>query len=291
MVSGASIGRRHIELLADSMTFQGKISPVNRYGIDRNETGPLAKASFEESINNFCIAAVNGETDNMGVSSSIMAGRLAPIGTGYFSVLLDKENLLKTTPFKNEVNSLVNSNSFIPESKVKLPVEYNSSGDVKTKPMLQTGVPPIYNSSLDTSYKPSLQMGAPPIYNPSVGTSYKPSLQLGAPPIYNPSVGTSYKPSLQLGAPPIYKPMLYTDAPPSLINPNLLNISSMVKSVNEYNVTPTLIPNKPDTFKKETNQTFNNGQSRNEPQEEKNTTKVSWVKRKSKVVVQFSDDD
>jgi DNA-directed RNA polymerase beta' subunit len=45
--SGASIGRRHIELLADSMTFQGKISSVNRYGIDRNETGPLAKAIVE----------------------------------------------------------------------------------------------------------------------------------------------------------------------------------------------------------------------------------------------------
>ena len=88
-VSGASVGRRHIELLADSMTFQGKINSVNRYGIDRNETGPLAKASFEESVNNFFIAAVNNEKDEMGVSSSIMAGKMAEFGTGYFDLLLD----------------------------------------------------------------------------------------------------------------------------------------------------------------------------------------------------------
>jgi hypothetical protein len=88
-ISGASVGRRHIELLADSMTFQGKINSVNRYGIDRNETGPLAKASFEESVNNFFIASVNNETDDMGVSSSIMAGKLAEMGTGYMDLIYD----------------------------------------------------------------------------------------------------------------------------------------------------------------------------------------------------------
>ena len=93
-VSGASVGRRHIELLADSMTFQGKINSVNRYGIDRNETGPLAKASFEESVNNFFIAAVNGETDDMGVSSSVMAGKLATFGTGGFDVLIDTKSTI-----------------------------------------------------------------------------------------------------------------------------------------------------------------------------------------------------
>jgi len=90
-ISGASVGRRHIELLADSMTFQGKINSVNRYGIDRNETGPLAKASFEESVNNFFIASVNNETDDMGVSSSIMAGKLAEMGTGYMDLIYDIE--------------------------------------------------------------------------------------------------------------------------------------------------------------------------------------------------------
>ena len=101
-VSGASVGRRHIELLADSMTFQGKINSVNRYGIDRNETGPLAKASFEESVSNFFIAAVNNEKDEMGVSSSIMAGKMAEFGTGYFDLVLDM-NVKETFPVPDPI--------------------------------------------------------------------------------------------------------------------------------------------------------------------------------------------
>jgi DNA-directed RNA polymerase II subunit RPB1 len=93
-VSGASVGRRHIELLADSMTYQGKVNSVNRYGIDRNQIGPMAKASFEESVRNFFIAAVNGETDNMGVSSSLMGGKLVKCGTGFFDVILNQDMTL-----------------------------------------------------------------------------------------------------------------------------------------------------------------------------------------------------
>jgi DNA-directed RNA polymerase II subunit RPB1 len=94
---GASVGRRHIELLADSMTYQGKISSVNRYGIDRNQIGPMAKASFEESVRNFFIAAVNGETDQMGVSASLMAGRLVKCGTGFMEMVLNEDMLKKAT--------------------------------------------------------------------------------------------------------------------------------------------------------------------------------------------------
>ena len=99
---GASVGRRHIELLADSMTYQGKINSVNRYGIDRNQIGPMAKASFEESVRNFFIAAVNGETDQMGVSASLMAGKLVKCGTGFMDMVLDQEMLMKHKPYSAE---------------------------------------------------------------------------------------------------------------------------------------------------------------------------------------------
>jgi DNA-directed RNA polymerase II subunit RPB1 len=97
-VGGASVGRRHIELLADSMTYQGKISSVNRYGIDRNQIGPMAKASFEESVRNFFIAAVNGETDQMGVSASLMAGKLVKCGTGFMEMVLNEDMLKSVRP-------------------------------------------------------------------------------------------------------------------------------------------------------------------------------------------------
>ena len=99
--SGASVGRRHIELLADSMTYQGKVNSVNRYGIDRDQIGPMAKASFEESVRNFFIAAVNGETDRMGVSSSIMGGKLVKAGTGFVELKLDTEMVQTAKPITN----------------------------------------------------------------------------------------------------------------------------------------------------------------------------------------------
>jgi len=142
-VSGASVGRRHIELLADSMTFQGKISSVNRYGIDRNETGPLAKASFEESVNNFFIAAVNGESDDLGVSSSVMAGKLAQFGSGYFDLLLDPSQMIKgPTP---------------PE-----PLEDILKEQMK-KEIPQLPLPPIVQKELPKMYKPA-PMYKPPMY-------------------------------------------------------------------------------------------------------------------------------
>jgi DNA-directed RNA polymerase II subunit RPB1 len=95
---GASVGRRHIELLADSMTYQGKINSVNRYGIDRNQIGAMAKASFEESVRNFFIAAVNGEVDRMGVSASLMAGKLVKCGTGFCDMVLDESMLARVKP-------------------------------------------------------------------------------------------------------------------------------------------------------------------------------------------------
>ena len=95
--SGASVGRRHIELLADSMTYQGKINSVNRYGIDRDQIGPMAKASFEESVRNFFIAAVNGETDHMGVSASIMGGKMVRSGTGFVDLKLDAD-MIRSAP-------------------------------------------------------------------------------------------------------------------------------------------------------------------------------------------------
>jgi DNA-directed RNA polymerase II subunit RPB1 len=49
---GINVDKVHLELLADSMTCTGSITSVSRYGIGRNETGPLTKASFEQSLDN-----------------------------------------------------------------------------------------------------------------------------------------------------------------------------------------------------------------------------------------------
>ena len=44
------INKCHIALLADAMTYLGSISAMTRYGVHRNQSGPLTKSSFEECL-------------------------------------------------------------------------------------------------------------------------------------------------------------------------------------------------------------------------------------------------
>ena len=55
------------------MTNSWKMISIFRHGINNDNIGPIAKASFEEVMNILTQAAVFGEKDNMkGVSSNIL---------------------------------------------------------------------------------------------------------------------------------------------------------------------------------------------------------------------------
>ena len=92
---GTYINLSHIQLLVDLMCFSGNILSISRYGIDVNEVGPIAKASFEESLENFKLAGIYGLVDNItGVSSSVMVGKKSQIGTGLCKLKLDLDQLI-----------------------------------------------------------------------------------------------------------------------------------------------------------------------------------------------------
>jgi len=85
---GTYINICHVMLLVDLMTFSGSIASISRYGIKRDQAGPLAKASFEESLDNFLKAGVFGDIESTnGVSASIMCGKRSKIGTGLCDLL------------------------------------------------------------------------------------------------------------------------------------------------------------------------------------------------------------
>ena len=91
-----SVNYRHIGLLADFMTNKGYIMPIDRHGINRGNAGPLAKSSFEETIDQLLHAGVYGKIDNMdGVSANIMMGQIAPAGTGFPQFLLDEKMMVE----------------------------------------------------------------------------------------------------------------------------------------------------------------------------------------------------
>ena len=92
----AGINYRHLGLLCDWMTRIGKFMSVDRYGINKNDTGPLAKASFEETERILLKAAVFGEIDPVtGVSANIMTGQPIRGGTAFSDILLDEVALLR----------------------------------------------------------------------------------------------------------------------------------------------------------------------------------------------------
>ena len=98
------INTRHVELLCDTMTNKGFITPINRQGINRGDIGPLAKCSFEDTTDQLIKAGIFGEKDKLqGVSSNIMLGQIIPSGTGFVDIFLDEEKMIQNLGELNQV--------------------------------------------------------------------------------------------------------------------------------------------------------------------------------------------
>jgi len=89
---GTYINYHNYSVLVDRMTFTDKLISIFRHGINNDNIGPIAKASFEETPEMFLKAARHAELDTMrGVSANVMCGQEGFFGTGSFQVVLDIE--------------------------------------------------------------------------------------------------------------------------------------------------------------------------------------------------------
>ena len=89
------------------MTKNGNMMSIDRFGINRDNIGPLAKASFEETTDQLFKASVFGEKDTLsGVSSNIMLGQIAPCGTGSINILMDESKLVNVNNTPEEVQNI-----------------------------------------------------------------------------------------------------------------------------------------------------------------------------------------
>jgi DNA-directed RNA polymerase beta' subunit len=103
---GVYINPRHIQLLADSMTYTGEITSVRRDGISR-EVGPNAKIMFEQAVDNAVEASAFSEIDDMkGVSSAIMYGLTSKAGTGMVEIKPMDQIPITPTFKKEEIKGL-----------------------------------------------------------------------------------------------------------------------------------------------------------------------------------------
>ena len=95
--AGNSVNFQHLSILVDVMTATGSCISIDRHGINKIDTNPFARASFEKTVDQFLTAAVFGEKDSMNsVSSRIMAGLVVKGGTGVCNIRLDTELLEKS---------------------------------------------------------------------------------------------------------------------------------------------------------------------------------------------------
>jgi DNA-directed RNA polymerase beta' subunit len=85
---GIGIDYRHLQLLADVMTYRGTVLGITRFGIAKMKDSVLMLASFEKTPDHLFDAAVHARVDPCrGVSESIIIGTPIPLGTGLFKVL------------------------------------------------------------------------------------------------------------------------------------------------------------------------------------------------------------
>ena len=93
---GGYINEHHLSMLCDRMTYSYKMISIFRHGINNDDIGPIAKASFEETPEMFLKAARHAELDPLrGVSANIMCGQEGYYGTSSFQVYLDLNEMSK----------------------------------------------------------------------------------------------------------------------------------------------------------------------------------------------------
>ena len=93
---GTYINYHNFSVLCDRMTFTSKLISICRHGINNDNIGPIAKASFEETPEMFLKAARHAELDIMrGISANVMCGQEGFFGTSCFQVVLDIEEMQK----------------------------------------------------------------------------------------------------------------------------------------------------------------------------------------------------
>jgi DNA-directed RNA polymerase beta' subunit len=104
----SNINQNHLSLLVDQMCHLGEITSIDRHGLSKIDIDPIARASFEKTMDHFINAALYNEKDSMkSISSRIAVGRVIPGGTGAFDLLLDTKKLENSEYTENETGGRI----------------------------------------------------------------------------------------------------------------------------------------------------------------------------------------
>jgi len=207
--SGSKVNKRHLELLADTMTHFGEMRPVSRHGINKAPTGPLMKASFEKAVEVFFDAAAFSEVDAMSdISSNVIVGRTSRAGTGIVDVFIHEENLPEGVSLSSEsgksfmaaptpdINLQSEGMEISAQSFIFSPVNDVTTASPVVSPFSPLPMSPMSPNMMSPIQSPNLAIMSP-MMSPAGGMGYSPlSPQMYVPmsPIAN-HVGYEARPS------------------------------------------------------------------------------------------------
>jgi len=214
---GSYVNYRHLACLVDVMTMQGHLMAIDRHGINRVESGPLLRSSFEETVDMLMDAATYAEEEILkGVTENIMLGQLARVGTGNMDLLLDEQKVVRDAVevvvdefgpgSDSDVGGLGTAGgagSATPYAATPFASSPMVSGGAEMSPFVGGGGGFSPATSFSPSYSPSYAPGArSSSYNPTSG-----SYGSAASPQYSPS-SPSYSPTSPQYSPtsPAYSP-------------------------------------------------------------------------------------
>ncbi|KAL0833412.1 hypothetical protein Bca101_085301 [Brassica carinata] len=271
---GSYVNYRHLAILCDTMTYRGHLMAITRHGINRNDTGPLMRCSFEETVDILLDAAAYAETDCLrGVTENIMLGQLAPIGTGDCELYLNDEMLKNAIEL--QLPSYMDGLEFVGMTPARSPFSgtpyhesimmtpnYLLTPNVRSSPTSDAQFSPYvsgmaFSSSSSPGYSPASPGQSPtsPIYSPTspiYRPTYSPTSPIYRPtysptsPTYNPT-SPYYNPTSPYYSPtsPIYSPTSPIYSPTSPIYRPTYSPTSPIYRPTYSPTSPTYNPTSP----------------------------------------------
>jgi len=205
---GSYVNYRHLACLVDVMTMQGHLMAIDRHGINRVESGPLLRCSFEETVDMLMDAAVYAEEEVLkGVTENIMMGQLARVGTGDMDLLLDEQKVLRAVD--------IVADQWNEEDQTGISGIGGVGGDTPWAPQTPFASSPMMGGEMSPigagAFSPAVGVAAfSPAYSPSSGSYGASSGSYGssaASPMYNPA-SPAYSPTSPAYSPtsPAYSP-------------------------------------------------------------------------------------
>ncbi len=90
---GLEVDIRHLMLIADVMTKDGRVKAIGRQGVAGEKLSPIARAAFEMTVRNLVLSAKRGEVDKLkGVYENVIIGRPVSVGTGMVELVVRRRS-------------------------------------------------------------------------------------------------------------------------------------------------------------------------------------------------------